>query len=83
MTATVPLTPEGEEEFMGAARGLGRIVPEVDVLLSSPYETGLANGGDPGRTGRLARPKKFPALSRKSRPKRSSSRSKPTPAGSP
>ena len=33
-----PLTPEGEEDFEGAARGLARIVPEVDVLLSSPYE---------------------------------------------
>lgn len=33
-----PLTPEGEEEFEGAARGLARIVPEVEVLLSSPYE---------------------------------------------
>jgi phosphohistidine phosphatase len=33
-----PLTPEGEEEFVGAARGLAHIVPEVEVLLSSPYE---------------------------------------------
>jgi phosphohistidine phosphatase len=33
-----PLTLEGEEEFEGAARGLSRIVPEVGVLLSSPYE---------------------------------------------
>ena len=33
-----PLTPEGEEEFVGAARGLALIVPEVDVLMSSPYE---------------------------------------------
>ncbi len=33
-----PLTPEGEEEFRGAARGLGRVVPEVEILLSSPYE---------------------------------------------
>ncbi|CAN5889146.1 phosphohistidine phosphatase SixA [soil metagenome] len=33
-----PLTPEGEEEFRGAAMGLGRIVPGVEVLLSSPYE---------------------------------------------
>ena len=33
-----PLTPEGEEDFRGAARGLGRVVPEVDTLLSSPYE---------------------------------------------
>lgn len=33
-----PLTPEGEEEFRGAAGGLGRVVRDVDVLLSSPYE---------------------------------------------
>jgi phosphohistidine phosphatase len=33
-----PLTPEGEEEFEGAARGLARVVPEVEVLLSSRYE---------------------------------------------
>ena len=33
-----PLTPEGEEEFEGTARGLAIIVPEVEVLLSSPYE---------------------------------------------
>jgi len=33
-----PLTPEGEEEFVAATRGLARVVPEVDVLLSSPYE---------------------------------------------
>jgi phosphohistidine phosphatase len=33
-----PLTPEGEEEFEGAARGLARVVPEVELLLSSPYE---------------------------------------------
>ena len=33
-----PLTPEGEEEFEGAARGLTRVVSEVEVLLSSPYQ---------------------------------------------
>lgn len=33
-----PLTPEGEEDFRGAARGLGRVVPQVEALLSSPYE---------------------------------------------
>ncbi|HZC83089.1 MAG TPA: phosphohistidine phosphatase SixA [Rubrobacter sp.] len=33
-----PLTPEGEQEFLGVARGLARIVPEVELLLSSPYE---------------------------------------------
>ncbi len=32
-----PLAPEGEEEFRLAARGLARIVPRVDALLSSPY----------------------------------------------
>jgi phosphohistidine phosphatase len=32
------LTPEGEEEFEAAARGLASVVPEVEVLLSSPYE---------------------------------------------
>ena len=33
-----PLTPEGEEEFRLAARGLARIVPRVDVILSSPFQ---------------------------------------------
>lgn len=32
-----PLTPEGEESFRVTARGLEKIVPEVEVLLSSPY----------------------------------------------
>lgn len=32
-----PLTPEGEEEFRLAARGLGGFVPAVRALLSSPY----------------------------------------------
>ncbi len=33
-----PLTPEGEEEFRLVARGLSRIVPRVDAILSSPYQ---------------------------------------------
>jgi phosphohistidine phosphatase len=33
-----PLTPEGEEEFRLAVRGLARIVPRVDVILSSPNQ---------------------------------------------
>lgn len=33
-----PLTPEGEDEFRSAAGGLSRLVPPVNVLLSSPYE---------------------------------------------
>jgi len=31
-----PLTPQGEARFRVAARGLGRIVPTVDAVLSSP-----------------------------------------------
>jgi phosphohistidine phosphatase len=31
-----PLTPEGEKEFRLAARGLARMVPRADVMLSSP-----------------------------------------------
>lgn len=31
-----PLTAEGVERFAEAARGLGRLVPEVDLVLSSP-----------------------------------------------
>jgi phosphohistidine phosphatase len=31
-----PLTPEGEKEFRLAARGLARLVPRADVILSSP-----------------------------------------------
>jgi phosphohistidine phosphatase len=32
-----PLTPEGEEEFRLAARGLTRLASRVDAILSSPY----------------------------------------------
>lgn len=32
-----PLTPEGEESFQETARGLEEIVPEIEVVLSSPY----------------------------------------------
>ena len=32
-----PLTPEGEQEFRSAARGLTQLIPPADVLLSSPY----------------------------------------------
>ena len=33
-----PLTPEGEREFRLVARGLARLVPRVDAILSSPYQ---------------------------------------------
>jgi phosphohistidine phosphatase len=32
-----PLTPEGEQRFRLAARGLKRLVPAVDVSLASPF----------------------------------------------
>ena len=32
-----PLTPEGEEEFRLAVRGLARMASRVDAILSSPY----------------------------------------------
>jgi phosphohistidine phosphatase len=32
-----PLTPQGEARFRAAARGLKRIVPTVEVVLSSPF----------------------------------------------
>jgi phosphohistidine phosphatase len=32
-----PLTPEGEERFRRAARGILRLVPEVDLVLASPF----------------------------------------------
>jgi phosphohistidine phosphatase len=32
-----PLTPEGEERFRRAARGLARLVPTVEVVLSSGF----------------------------------------------
>ncbi len=33
-----PLTPEGEEDFRQASRGISQLAPRVDALLSSPYE---------------------------------------------
>jgi phosphohistidine phosphatase len=33
-----PLTPEGEEKFVRAARGLRELVPGVELVLSSPFE---------------------------------------------
>ena len=32
-----PLTPEGEEEFRFAARGLVGLISRVEIILSSPY----------------------------------------------
>jgi hypothetical protein len=48
-----PLTPEGEEEFRLAARGLARIVPRVDVILMLSL---VATSSGLGR-----RPRSFPS----------------------
>jgi broad specificity phosphatase PhoE len=37
MTPIAPLTPDGARGFRKAARGLRRVVPKVDGVLSSPY----------------------------------------------
>jgi phosphohistidine phosphatase len=57
-----PLTPEGEEDFVGAARGLARIVPEVDVLLSSPYERAWRTAEILTQQAGWPAPQEFPAL---------------------
>ncbi len=57
-----PLTPEGEEEFRGAARGLGRVVPEVETLLSSPYERAWRTAEIVAEQAGWPAPERFPAL---------------------
>jgi phosphohistidine phosphatase len=57
-----PLTPEGEEEFVGAARGLARIVTDVDALLSSPYERAWRTAEILTQHAGWPEPQEFPAL---------------------
>ena len=57
-----PLTPEGEEEFEGAARGLSRVVPDVEVLLSSPYERAWRTAEILAEQTGWPAPEKLPAL---------------------
>jgi phosphohistidine phosphatase len=57
-----PLTPEGEQEFVRAARGLARVVPEVDVLLSSPYERAWRTAEILTEQTGWPAPQKLPAL---------------------
>ena len=56
------LTPEGEEEFEEAARGLARTVPEVEVLLSSPYERAWRTAEILAEQAGWPAPEKLPAL---------------------
>jgi phosphohistidine phosphatase len=57
-----PLTPEGEEDFVGAARGLARVVPEVDILLSSPYLRAWRTAEILTQQAGWPAPQEFPAL---------------------
>jgi phosphohistidine phosphatase len=57
-----PLTPKGEEEFVGAARGLAHVVPEVNVLLSSPYERAWRTAEILTQHAGWPAPREFPAL---------------------
>jgi phosphohistidine phosphatase len=57
-----PLTPEGEEAFEGAARGLASIVPEVEVLLSSPYERAWRTAEILAEQAGWPAPERLPAL---------------------
>ena len=57
-----PLTPEGEEEFTGATRGLARVVPEVEVLLSSPYKRAWQTAEILAAQTGWPAPEKLPAL---------------------
>jgi phosphohistidine phosphatase len=57
-----PLTPEGEEDFVAATRGLARVVPEVDILLSSPYERAWRTAEILTQHAGWPPPQEFPAL---------------------
>jgi phosphohistidine phosphatase len=57
-----PLTSEGEEEFEVAARGLARVVPEVELLLSSPYERAWRTAEILAEQAGWPVPEKLPAL---------------------
>ena len=57
-----PLMPKGEETFAEAARGLARIVPEVEVLLSSPYERAWRTAEILSEQACWPAPEKLPAL---------------------
>jgi len=50
-----PLTPQGRKRMKRAAKGLSRIVPELDALITSPYRRARATADVVGRAfGRLS-----------------------------
>ena len=57
-----PLTPDGEEDFRAAARGLKALVPDVETLLSSPYARAWRTAELIVDEASWASPVEFPAL---------------------
>jgi phosphohistidine phosphatase len=57
-----PLTPEGEAKFTIAARGLARIAPRPDVLLTSPLPRARMTAGIAARAFEHIEPRIEPAL---------------------
>ena len=57
-----PLSPGGEEEFRLAARGLARIAPPVDAILSSPYQRAWQTAQILAEQDSWPAPKSFPVL---------------------
>ena len=57
-----PLTPDGEEEFRAVARELGRMVPEMQTVLSSPFVRAWRTAEILAETTAWPTPKSFPPL---------------------
>lgn len=57
-----PLTPEGKEEFCEVSRGLGRVVPRVDVMLCSPLVRAWQTAEILSAIAEWPDPKAFPEL---------------------
>ena len=56
------LSPEGEEEFRLAARGLARLAPRMDAILSSPYQRAWQTAQILAELDSWPAPKSFPVL---------------------
>ena len=57
-----PLSPEGEEEFRLAARGLARIAPRMDAILSSPFQRAWQTAQILAELDSWPAPQSFPVL---------------------
>jgi phosphohistidine phosphatase len=57
-----PLTPEGERDFRPMARSLENIVPEIEVLLSSPFARAWRTAEILDKETSWPTPRVFPAL---------------------